>query len=243
MSIEILPLAEADIPGAVDCLQRAFSDDPYFRWAFDDPSKFNVERNAASLSAHFKFGLSCGYPIYIAKVSRATGDYKPNPDREIKLAPGSVVGICWWSLPEQPPIRQTWSVWANSWLLSFRQLMYNIRFAGRGGLNVRRYWIWKERQQEAQDYLWVDPRGYYFCNMLGVSSQVRGMGVGKRLMDVVMQRADEEGIPCYLESSKGFPNVAIYEKMGFELNREIRCVDGEDICKLYCMIRKPKTKS
>lgn len=39
MSIEIVPLAEADIPGAVDCVQRAFSDDPYFRWAFNDPSK------------------------------------------------------------------------------------------------------------------------------------------------------------------------------------------------------------
>ena len=39
MSIEILPLAEADIPGAVDCLQKAFSDDPYFQWVFNEPSK------------------------------------------------------------------------------------------------------------------------------------------------------------------------------------------------------------
>lgn len=39
MSIEIVPLAEADIPGAVDCLQRAFSDDPYFQWVFNEPSK------------------------------------------------------------------------------------------------------------------------------------------------------------------------------------------------------------
>lgn len=39
MSIEIGPLAQADIPGAVECVQQAFSDDPYFRWAFDNPSK------------------------------------------------------------------------------------------------------------------------------------------------------------------------------------------------------------
>jgi hypothetical protein len=39
MAIEIVPLAQGDIPGAVDCVQKAFSDDPYFRWAFDDPSK------------------------------------------------------------------------------------------------------------------------------------------------------------------------------------------------------------
>lgn len=39
MPIEIVPMAEADIPGAVECVQRAFADDPYFRWAFNDRSK------------------------------------------------------------------------------------------------------------------------------------------------------------------------------------------------------------
>lgn len=39
MSIEIVPLSRADIPGAVECVQKAFADDPYFRWAFDDPAK------------------------------------------------------------------------------------------------------------------------------------------------------------------------------------------------------------
>jgi hypothetical protein len=39
MSIEIVPLTKADIPAAVECVQKAFFDDPYFRWAFNDPSK------------------------------------------------------------------------------------------------------------------------------------------------------------------------------------------------------------
>jgi hypothetical protein len=39
-------------------------------------------------------------------------------------------------------------------------------------------------------------------------------------------------MPCYLESSKGYPNVGIYEKMGFELVKEIECVDGGDVCKV-----------
>ena len=39
MAIEIVPLANADIPAAVECVQNAFSDDPFFRWAFNDPSK------------------------------------------------------------------------------------------------------------------------------------------------------------------------------------------------------------
>jgi hypothetical protein len=37
-------------------------------------------------------------------------------------------------------------------------------------------------------------------------------------------------MPCYLESSKGMPNLAIYEKLGFQGVGEIECVDGKDIC-------------
>lgn len=241
MSIEIVPLAEADIPGAVDCVQRAFSDDPYFRWAFNDPSKFNIERNAASLAAHFHYGINCGCPISVARVGRAAADVKT--DREIKLPAGSIVGVGWWYSPQEPSKPPTWSVWAQEWILSFRQLVNNILFLGRGGLNLPRYWIWKQVQRDAHEALWKDPRGYYFCNMVGVSSSVRGMGVGKRLMESVMDKADREGMPCYLESSKGYPNVTIYEKMGFELVKEIECVEGGDICRLYCMIREPKSKT
>lgn len=68
--------------------------------------------------------------------------------------------------------------------------------------------------------------------MVGVSALARGMGVGKRLMESVMEKADREGVPCYLESSKGYPNVTIYEKMGFNLVKEIECVEGGDVCKV-----------
>lgn len=56
--------------------------------------------------------------------------------------------------------------------------------------------------------------------------------MGKRLMESVMEKADREGVPCYLESSKGYPNVTIYEKMGFNLVKEIECVEGGDVCKV-----------
>jgi ribosomal protein S18 acetylase RimI-like enzyme len=110
--------------------------------------------------------------------------------------------------------------------------MNNIRFLGRGGLNLHRYRVWKRVQQTAHEAIWQDPRGYYFCNVICVSSQARGMGVGKKLMADVMEKADRENMPCYLESSKGYPNVDIYVRMGFELVKEIECVDGRDICKV-----------
>ena len=39
MPVEITPMVEADIEGAIDCVQVAFADDPYNRWIFDDRSK------------------------------------------------------------------------------------------------------------------------------------------------------------------------------------------------------------
>lgn len=55
-------------------------------------------------------------------------------------------------------------------------------------------------------------------------------------MEVVTERADEERMPCYLESSKGMPNLRIYEKLGFEMAREIECVDGKDVCTVSFLI-------
>jgi GNAT superfamily N-acetyltransferase len=64
---------------------------------------------------------------------------------------------------------------------------------------------------------------------------MRGQGLGRRLVEAVTARADEEGMPCYLESSKGMPNLAIYERLGFEGVSEIECVDGKDICTVCCL--------
>lgn len=35
MTIEVVSLTEADIPGANQVIQQAFADDPYFKWVFD----------------------------------------------------------------------------------------------------------------------------------------------------------------------------------------------------------------
>ena len=55
------------------------------------------------------------------------------------------------------------------------------------------------------------------------------------LFEAVTKRADEEGRRCYLESSKNVPNVAIYQRMGFEMALEMECRDGGDAC-MVCFI-------
>lgn len=111
---------------------------------------------------------------------------------------------------------------------------------GRGGLNVKRYYIWKSAQAAAQQELWSDPLGYYFCNIVTVLPEAQGRGIGKALMGDILQRADREGRRYYLESSRREPNVGIYERMGFEMVREMGCDDEGEGIELFCMTREPK---
>ncbi|KAL3476995.1 acyl-CoA N-acyltransferase [Aspergillus californicus] len=214
------------IPQAVECIQTVFADDPFFQYMFDQ-STYNLARNAASLSAHFLHGLAINAPIYIAKQVRVQNTATTSPNPNSNPNSNRIVGICWWH-PPTSKIPKT-STTANL-LLSLRQLLANIRHAGRGGLHLHRYKQWKTLQAATHARLWTDARGYYFCNVIAVRAEMRGKGVGRRLVEVVTERADREGMPCYLESSKGMPNLVIYERLGFQGTGEIECVDGKDEC-------------
>jgi GNAT superfamily N-acetyltransferase len=147
-----------------------------------------------------------------------------------------------WMPPHPPSQPESWSLYLSYWYLWFNQIRMNVWY-GRGGLDTKRYWIWKARQAEAQSVLWTSEKGYYFCNIVTVLPEAQGKGVGRALMEEVLAVADEEGVECYLESSRKVPNVAIYEKFGFELVKDMECRDGEgekDAIMLYCMTRKPR---
>lgn len=149
-----------------------------------------------------------------------------------------------WLPPQPPSLPQSWSLYLSYWYLWYNQIRMNLRY-GRGGLSTRRYWIWKERQAEAQEAIWTSDKGYYFCNIVTVLPDAQGQGVGRALMDEVLRKADEDGMSCYLESSRKIPNVAIYERFGFKLVREMPCQDpdtpgDEGKVMLYCMVRDAK---
>ncbi|GFN18955.1 hypothetical protein AtubIFM54640_008337 [Aspergillus tubingensis] len=232
MPIEVTDLTEADIPAAIEIIQTAFAEDPYFKWVFD-AENFNKQRNHDSLAVRCRWGINNA----IFQVATDTDTSKSSPGEK------KIVGVSCWLPPTPPDTPETWYSWTQNWLLSFRQTLNNVWHFGRGGLRTNRYWIWKERQHEAQGQIWDDPKGYYFCNIVAVHPECQGLGVGRKLFEAVTDRADQEGVKCYLESSRNVPNVQIYEKMGFEMRKEMECRDGGDVCMLYCMVREPKTKS
>ncbi|SMR47253.1 unnamed protein product [Zymoseptoria tritici ST99CH_3D1] len=224
MPIEVSSLAEGDIPGAITCIQDAFATDPYNNWIFNDRDKFSLERNSTSLAIRCRWGMR--YALF--HVAKDTAD--PS---------GKVLGVACWMAPSNPFAPQSWSDYWGSWWLWLEQVWMNLWY-GRGGLNVKRYWIWKAAQAEAQKALWTDEKGYYFCNIVTVLPETQGKGVGKLLFKHVTDKADAEGRKCYLESSRNQPNMAIYRRMGFGLAKEMICDDDGDAITLYCMMREPK---
>ncbi|KAI9155636.1 Swainsonine transporter swnT [Paramyrothecium foliicola] len=209
---------------------------------------FNPKRNASSLGIRMRWGMRNG----IFHVAKEEGS-------------DEVLGVAMWLRPRptlQPP---TWNDWLEGWRLYLNQVGMNFWY-GRGGLIVKvklprhhpnstfldlcflfyadhpcaqRYFIWKDAQAKVQSELWDDPRGYYFLNIMVVSPNIQGKGIGAKLMKAVLDQADAENMKCYLESSRDVPNIAIYGRWGFKLAKEMICDDDGDAIKLFTMFREP----
>jgi len=225
MAIKVTLLVEADIPGAITTIQEAFANDPYNLWVYDDRSKVDLSRNRVSLGIRCRWGMRNAL-FYVAK--------EEGSDK--------VLGTAMWMPPKSVNQVPTWTEWLweqwEGWRLWGNQVAMNLWY-GRGGLNLKRYYIWKSCQSTAQKELWTDTRGYYFLNIITVLPSEQGKGIGRALFEAVTKKADAEGIKCYLESSRDQPNVKIYEAMGFKFVRGMDCDDDGVVCKLFCMIREP----
>ncbi|KAK5629642.1 hypothetical protein RRF57_005357 [Xylaria bambusicola] len=139
-----------------------------------------------------------------------------------------VLGVACWLRPQQADYSSTWYNWLEDWRLYFNQVGMNLWY-GRGGLNVKRYWIWKAVQSKVQSTVWTDPRDYYFLN-------AQGRGIGRLMMRAVTDQADAEDMNCYLESSRDVPNMRIYECFGFKFAEELECNDDDTVIKLFAKL-------
>jgi GNAT superfamily N-acetyltransferase len=57
---------------------------------------------------------------------------------------------------------------------------------------------------------------HWYLELLGVAPQRQGQGIGKALLLPLLQRADAEGLPCYLETFTE-RNIPFYESNGFQV--------------------------
>lgn len=80
------------------------------------------------------------------------------------------------------------------------------------------------------------PGEHYYLFVLGVEPSLQGRGIGGQLMKPVLDRADAEGRPCYLESSNP-RNVPFYERHGFRVMEQLKAHPTAPL--VACMLREP----
>jgi ribosomal protein S18 acetylase RimI-like enzyme len=78
---------------------------------------------------------------------------------------------------------------------------------------------------------------HWYLMMLGVSPSYQNQGVGGTLLQPILQRADRDGVPCYLETSTE-GGVRFYKRHGFEILRSDRVANGT--LPFWTMKREPR---
>ena len=78
---------------------------------------------------------------------------------------------------------------------------------------------------------------HWYLAVLGTDPAHQGTGVGGALIRAVTDRCDEEGLPCYLESSKE-RNVPYYARHGFAVTEEVPLGKGGPT--IWTMWRDPR---
>jgi ribosomal protein S18 acetylase RimI-like enzyme len=80
------------------------------------------------------------------------------------------------------------------------------------------------------------PSPHIYLSVLGVHPSRQGQGVGGELLRPMLERCDAEGLAVYLETASE-PNVAFYERQGFELRRR---EEHAQFPTLWAMARAPR---
>jgi ribosomal protein S18 acetylase RimI-like enzyme len=80
-------------------------------------------------------------------------------------------------------------------------------------------------------------RPHWYLMALGVDPPYQGQGIGGRLLQPALVRADEERIPCYLETQTE-RNVGFYQQRGFNVVSEGE-VPGYSL-RIWVMVREPQ---
>jgi GNAT superfamily N-acetyltransferase len=78
---------------------------------------------------------------------------------------------------------------------------------------------------------------HYYLEVLGTRKDRQSKGTGSAVINAVLERCDEEGLPAYLESSNP-RNIPFYARHGFEVREEISCGKGAPVA--TAMWREPR---
>lgn len=140
-------------------------------------------------------------------------------------------------------------VWTTSdhkavacWLGPDRTILDTLRLIQFNGLRGARY-LGPQRLRKLlrfgdhleREHEWLSKQPHYYLLQLASDPLCKGRGLGRALVAPMLERADRERLPCYLET-KHLWTVKFYESMGFELRHEVPLKDLGAPC-FYTMYR------
>jgi ribosomal protein S18 acetylase RimI-like enzyme len=80
------------------------------------------------------------------------------------------------------------------------------------------------------------PGPHWYVMVVGVAPAFQGQGHGRALLQPTLDRADSDGLPCYLETTQP-NNVSFYQRLGFQVL--VDEVDEESGLRLWTFRRGP----
>jgi ribosomal protein S18 acetylase RimI-like enzyme len=141
------------------------------------------------------------------------------------FAPPEVVGVCCWL----PPGRTTFS-----FLRQVRAGMLTVPW----WFGLRGFRILTAYDEVAHTlHHRHASMPHHYLSAIGVEPEHQGKGIGGALMRPMLERADSERLPCYLETHSE-TNVRLYQKHGFEIS-ERADVPGHPL-PVWGMLRRPR---
>jgi ribosomal protein S18 acetylase RimI-like enzyme len=81
------------------------------------------------------------------------------------------------------------------------------------------------------------PMPHWYLAAIGVEPAHQGQGIGSALMRPMLERADRDGLHCWLDTHQD-ENVRLYERHGFEVSERVT-LPGHPI-PVYGMLRRPR---
>jgi ribosomal protein S18 acetylase RimI-like enzyme len=121
-------------------------------------------------------------------------------------------------------------------------------FRFRGNANVELLnWFFGSLDEKRNAFMVPRGKGYLYMALLAVDPKCQRMGVGRKLLEWGLEKADGEGLECWIEASPA--GKPLYEKVGW---REVGFTDvelrrwgwtGEEVSRTVSMFREVGGKS
>jgi GNAT superfamily N-acetyltransferase len=167
----------------------------FCRAFFDYPQMVCYFPNDMMRTKYLEWYLGC-----VIKYAMLYGDVHTNPD---------VSGFVCWLHPEKTDLSY-WGALVSGFLLApFRW----------GFKNYKRVFECEDYTSNVHKRLMDRP--HYYVWGAAVEPTHHGKGIGTQLMQPGIERADQQGVPIYLETHDP-KNIRFYEKLGFRLIQEDR---------------------